>query len=217
MIAAASLAACTGPTYYPAQPSGEGSYYIARSPGASRVTSYDVAYGYSAFAAYGIYPWWGYSYYSPYFYPHHFSIWQPGWPCCPDPYWAWHGGYPRGFWPAGHGGHGWPPRHPVTDAPGVAAPGIPAEPSAAGPGPGHAALSRELHLERERWRDSRWQARSASVRHRAEPMTRSFEPPGAAASIPISRDRSVPALPAARDRAVHSRDSLGQSPSRRDP
>ena len=217
MVAASLLTACVGPTYYPAQPSGEGSYYIARSPGASMVASYDAAYRYSSFPVYGIDPWWSYSYYSPYFYPHHFSIWQPGWPYYADPYWAWYGGYPYGFLHSGHDAYGWHRRHPSPRPPGVVPPGLPTEPPAVGTGPGHPTIARELYRDRDRRRDSRRQAPSTSVERWARPVTRPFEPPSAAASISGSRSFSMPALPASGGRAVNSRDGSGRSPLQRDP
>ena len=217
MIAAVLLAACVGPTYYPAQASGEGSYYIARSPGASRVASYDAAYRYSSFPVYGIYPWWSDSYYSPNFYPHHFSIWQPGWPYHAPPYWAWFGGYPYGSLHPGHDTYGWHRRHPVPRPPGVVPPGFPNEPPAVGPGPGHAAIPRDLYRDRDRWRDSHRQAPSVSVERWARPVTRSFEPPSAAASFSGSSSLSMPAWPASGGRAVHSRDRSGRTSVQRDP
>ena len=227
MIAPLLLAACAGPTYYPAQASGEGGYYIARSPGASVVALHDAASAYSTFPVYGIYPWWSYSYYSPYLYPHHFSIWQPGWPWYGGGFWAWHGSYPNEFsyW----GGHadGWP-RHrpPAAVTPGHASPMPPVAPPTVWPEPGHAATARELYREQARWREARGRAGYASAERRAQPLdrpstrvnsARPFEPPAAAASMPGSASLPMPAAPSSPGRTVHSREPLGRAPLQRDP
>jgi hypothetical protein len=226
MIAAVLLTACAGPTYYPVQPSGEGGYYVARSPAARTVASYEVAYAYSALPTYGIYPWWGYSYYSPYFYPHHFSIWQPGWPYYAGGYWAWHGGYPYGFPHWDRHTHAGPQRHPpVPGAPGNGLPNPPNPAPAVRPGPGHAVTLSELYREQSRRRGSRLQLDSVSGARRLQPATapsmrastaRRFEPPAAAASAPSFIGSSAPPVPAVGGRALHSRETSGRIPSQRD-
>lgn len=73
------LAGCAAP-YYHVPVSSDGDYYIAeRQTSGPYYGSNTVFYG-----DLGIYPWWmaGYpvelfSYYSPYYYPHYFSVWQP--------------------------------------------------------------------------------------------------------------------------------------------
>ena len=217
------LAACAGPTYYPAQPSGEGSYYIARSPGATTITPYDAAYGYGFVPVYGIYPWWSYSYYSPYFYPHHFSVWQAGWPYYAGGYWPWNGSYPYGYSLWGHHFHRPPQRYPpVPDAPGSASPIRPTAPPVTGP----AATPRDLYGDRARWRDARRQAGFASAERGLRPAGSPsltvpaavpFEPSGAARSAPGRGRVAVPASPPPRDSTPHFRDGLGRIPSQRDP
>ena len=56
--------------------SGGARYYIAESPPS---VSYYYAPYWSLYG-YGITPWWGYAYYSPYFYPHDFHVWYAPWP-----------------------------------------------------------------------------------------------------------------------------------------
>jgi hypothetical protein len=222
------LAACAGPTYYPAQPSGEGSYYIARSPGATTITPYDAAYGFSSFPAYGIYPWWSYSYYSPYFYPHYFSIWQPGWPYDAGGHWVRHGGNPHGFNHGGRHAHDWPQRYRPVPATAWAESPIPsAPPTAVGPGPGRqAATLPEPYRQESRWRGLRRQVGSVSEQRRPQRMTGpsgtvpaapAFESPAAAAPTPRFRVSSLPAMPVSGGRTVHFRDTSDRSALQRDP
>jgi hypothetical protein len=77
-------AGCATP-YQPAYNPADGSYYIPEAT--------SLGYGYGggiSYWNYGFYPWWstagyyGYTsypffYYSPYFYPHYFSVWSPDW------------------------------------------------------------------------------------------------------------------------------------------
>lgn len=77
IIVALMLAACAGPRYHSVQPAAGGDYFVASS--AVHTVHYDARY-YGAFQAYGIYPWWEYTYYSPNFYPHYFAVWYPPWP-----------------------------------------------------------------------------------------------------------------------------------------
>ena len=102
MIVALYLAGCAGPRYQAVQPTAEGGYFIASS--AAHTVHHDARY-YGAFQAYGIYPWWAYTYYSPNFYPHYFSVWYPTWPyglygrySRHDHGYPPHWGQPRGDW-----------------------------------------------------------------------------------------------------------------------
>jgi hypothetical protein len=73
------LAGCATP-YYAVPVSSEGDYYIAeRQTGGSYYGSNSLLYD-----DLGVHPWWMsnypvelFSYYSPYYYPHYFSVWQP--------------------------------------------------------------------------------------------------------------------------------------------
>ncbi len=73
------LAGCVAP-YYSVPVSGNGNYYIAeRQTGGSYYRTNSLLYD-----DLGIHPWWMsnypvelFSYYSPYYYPHYFSVWQP--------------------------------------------------------------------------------------------------------------------------------------------
>jgi len=224
MIAGLLLAACAGPSYYPALPSGEGSYYIARSPGAAAISPHDAAYVYSLFPAYGIYPWWSYSYYSPYFYPHYFAIWQPGWPYYTGGYWGWYGGYPQGF-PIWHQHPHLPPQ-PFPVAPAAGLPLLPAPPPLAGQAPARIAEQPPLYRQAARQGGPRWQAGSASAEPEPQgivrPSTnlraaRPFESPGAAAPDRGFRGAPVTAFPAPAERAGNFRDPLDRRPSPRDP
>jgi hypothetical protein len=80
ILACGLLTACATSRYVAVQPEGAGGYYIAQSPAVSNQLRREAGY-YSPFYAYGLYPWWGYSYYSPNFYPHYFSLSYPSWPC----------------------------------------------------------------------------------------------------------------------------------------
>jgi len=224
MIVGLLLAACAGPRYYPAQSSGEGSYYIARSTGATTIYALDGRYGYSLFPAYGIYPWWTYSYYSPYFYPHHFAVWQPGWPYYTDGYWGWYGGYVEGYPIWSHHPH-WPPQpSPVMpEAPTIGLPLRPAPPRQAAE---RMAGQPALYRQAARQGGPRWQAGFASAEPQPQGIVRpsansraarSFESPGAA--TPDRGFRSAPAMtfPTPAERAGHSRGPLARVPSQRDP
>ena len=73
------LAGCAAP-YYSVPVSSEGDYYIAeRQSGGSYYGGNSLLYD-----DLGVHPWWMnnypvelFSYYSPYYYPHYFSVWQP--------------------------------------------------------------------------------------------------------------------------------------------
>jgi hypothetical protein len=96
----------------------EGSSYYRSGVG----SSLRFAPGYDSLFLYGVYPWWTYDFYSPYFYPYRFTYYHPFY----DPFWnpwPFAGWYP--VWPYG-GGYAWRsalyrpwpaypsgPRHPV--------------------------------------------------------------------------------------------------------
>lgn len=90
-VAALVLSACAGNRYYPVEEAGGSHYYIGESPAT-------MVYGRSAHTPlfhYGLSPWWGYSYYSPYFYPYYFSVSYAPWPYYdPWPYYS--------YWPVAH-------------------------------------------------------------------------------------------------------------------
>jgi len=86
------ITACATP-YYPVYDSGEGGYYIAETESSDTYYGGGSSYyggGLSSLNYIGVNPWWGFTYYSPYFYPHHFSVWYPPWP---HSYYGWYGGY----------------------------------------------------------------------------------------------------------------------------
>ena len=76
------LGACATP-YYPVYTNDSGDYYVAEKG------SSGAYYGSGSSSLYhiGMYPWWEFSYYSPYFYPHYFSVWHP------PRYYYWYGTY----------------------------------------------------------------------------------------------------------------------------
>ena len=84
----ALVTACATP-YYPVYVGDAGDYYIAET---ESVTYYDPYYGAApgSLSYIGAYPWWEFSYYSPYFYPYHFTVWHPGWAYG---YPGWHSAY----------------------------------------------------------------------------------------------------------------------------
>lgn len=90
-IAVLVLSACAGNRYYPVEEAGGGSYYLGESPA---TIAYRTA-AYTPLFHYGLTPWWGYSYYSPYFYPHYFSVSYAPWP--------YYGTWPYySYWPVAH-------------------------------------------------------------------------------------------------------------------
>jgi len=106
LIACGLLAACAGTSYRVVQSETQGDYLVAQTPSEIRYLSHDSGF-YSPIRAYGIYPWWNYTYYSPNFYPHYFSVWQPTWP-------DYAAGYGRRDW---HWSGPWPPHHVAPVAP----------------------------------------------------------------------------------------------------
>lgn len=84
----AFLTACATP-YHPVYVSNSGDYYIAET---ESVGYYDPYYSVApgSLSYIGAYPWWEFTYYSPYFYPYHFAVWQPVWG---HGYYGWHSGY----------------------------------------------------------------------------------------------------------------------------
>lgn len=104
ILACGLLTACATSRYVPVQSAGGGAYYVAQSPSVSNQLRREAGY-YSPFYAYGQYPWWGYSYFSPNFYPHYFSLSYPSWPYYSGGHGDWYGGYPcpHGF--ASHGAY----------------------------------------------------------------------------------------------------------------
>lgn len=75
----ALLTGCATP-YYPVYSGNPGDYYIPESETTAYYDPYAAVYEGSepgSLGYIGMAPWWGYSYYSPYFYPHHFSVWYP--------------------------------------------------------------------------------------------------------------------------------------------
>ena len=75
----ALLTGCATP-YYPVYSGNPGDYYISESETTAYYDPYAAVYEGSepgSLGYIGMAPWWGYSYYSPYFYPHHFSVWYP--------------------------------------------------------------------------------------------------------------------------------------------
>jgi hypothetical protein len=115
-IGLALLTACAGPRYHSVNPAGDGGYYLAQSP--PSVVYYDAAYYYSPFQAYGIYPWWGYTYYSPNFYPHYFSMWYPNW----SGNYGWYGGPPYACAPYRDHHPAFPPLPPDDSGPAIQLP-----------------------------------------------------------------------------------------------
>jgi hypothetical protein len=119
------LSACASDRFYPAE-TGDGRYYLGDYP--SSAVHHRAAY--SPLFAYGVYPWWGYTYYSPYFYPHFFSVRYTPWPY----YYAWPGTYygyadwAYGYLPYRRHRHYHPGYHPGVSLPVAPSPGIPVPP-----------------------------------------------------------------------------------------
>lgn len=103
ILACALLTACASSRYVAVQPAGGGGYYIAQTPPVSNQMRYQAGY-YSPFYAYGLYPWWSYTYFSPNFYPHYFALSYPTWPYYGGGFGGWYGGYGYGYG-YGFGGH----------------------------------------------------------------------------------------------------------------
>jgi hypothetical protein len=110
------------PTYLD---NGSGYYAYGRSYPTVR-----YVYGYDSLFLYGMYPWWTYSFYSPWFYPYHYTYYHPFY----DPFYGRYvfaGWSPS--WPYYDGRYGWawaPYRQPPVVLPDAATP-----PVSGGPGP----------------------------------------------------------------------------------
>jgi hypothetical protein len=138
LMSLAFLTACATP-YYPVYSGNPGDYYIADSETTAYYDPYAAVYEGSepgSLRHLGMSPWWGYSYYSPYFYPHHFSVWYPrsyydyGWSSGYYPYWC----PPYRYVAA---------RRPVSSPlPGDAP--FPSDPGSAAPRPGYPILSQDV-------------------------------------------------------------------------
>lgn len=196
LIAAAALlvlGACASSRYEPAYGAGGGYYFIGES-------TPSVRYYYVPrvpLDSYGISPWWGYSYYSPYFYPHHFYVRYTPWP-----YYA---GWP--YYPPLYAGHryGHPPywRYPVHhpgDDPGEGGTGTPF-PGYSGPPAGTPVVNPELWRlvdERSLRREMRYSASPAGLSPGAN-ATRSFPAPASAQAPTAAGQRGLsPGAAAAR-------------------
>lgn len=138
MLACGLLGACAGPSYRVVQPGAGGYYLVAQTPSEIRHLRYDSGF-YSPFHFYGIHPWWNYTYYSPNFYPHYFSVRYPSWP----DYASGYGGWDR------HRSGVWPPRqlppiaHPSPPSGVVELPGSGGIPGDSGIGSGAQTRPRE--------------------------------------------------------------------------
>lgn len=111
IFACGLLAACAGPDYREVEPADGGAYVLAQSPASVTHLGYRTGH-YSPLVLYGLYPWWSYSYYSPNFYPHHFSFWYPTWP-------YYRAGMYAGWYGGNHPGFGSYHLHPAPSPPGV--------------------------------------------------------------------------------------------------
>ena len=120
------LAGCATERYYPVQVEGGGHYIAEREYAAT---------GYDSLWAFGVYPWWVHSFYTPYYYPYSFSYFHPFY----DPYFGpYHfaGWYPSWPYYAGYPRYATHPRHaagqrvvaPGQRKPGHVAPALPMRP-----------------------------------------------------------------------------------------
>ncbi len=142
------LVACATP-YYPVYSGNPGDYYIAESETAAYYDPYTAVYEDSepgSLRYLGMQPWWGYTYYSPYFYPHHFSVWYPrsrfgyDWYSGYYPYWC----PPHRYVAARRPVTSPPPGEtalPVDPRPPAPAPGYPADPRTPAPAPGYPVVA----------------------------------------------------------------------------
>lgn len=120
VVALFILGACASYTYDRRFEAAGGGYYIAASP--PSVSYYDAPY--RSLYGYGITPWWGYVYHSPYFYPHEFHVWYTPWPYYTAwPYYSpWYAAHFHRYPPAGRhalapgrGSGDHPPGAPLPD------------------------------------------------------------------------------------------------------
>lgn len=158
-----------------------GGYYIAESP--PSVSYYYAPYG--ALYGYGITPWWGYAYHSPYFYPHDFHVWYAPWPYYAAwPYYSpWYAAhfhrYPHYLPPPGHDGGGRAPGAPLPDYSGT-----PVVPPAGVRGPWRVAD------ERDRSGEPRYGRPNPGMP--ASPRTARSFPAGGSLQAPVGRASLVP-------------------------
>ena len=160
-IACGLLAACAGSSYRVVQSGPEGNYLVAQTPSEIRYLRYDSGF-YGPLRAYGIYPWWNYSYYSPNFYPHYFTLWHPNWP-------DYAAGYGRRDW---HGSGPWPPRYVMPAAP-FPEPSGPMDPPGSGAAPGDPGIGPVARTQpgnrrfggRERYREMMYRGASITDRN----------------------------------------------------
>jgi len=169
------LTACAGEPYQRVSAPGDGSYYLASTP-ADRVYAYPPN---NAMSSWGWYPWWGYSYYSPNFYPHYFPLYVSPWYGFGDPWYPGFAQHP--YWPPPHHGYRYV-------APGVGAVVAPAPPIASVPAP----PAGEIRVPAERGR--RFEERALQREFRQGQAYRS-QPPAAGREVtPRSQPRVVPDL-----------------------
>lgn len=213
------LSACAGNRYYAVEEAGGGQYYIGESP--ASIVYYPAAH--APLLVYGVSPWWGYSYYSPYFYPHYFSVSYLPWP-----YYAyWPVTHRYGYAPYGrHHDHRpgyYPGYHPGDEMPGM--------PSAGNYGPPatvplrnaeHLRMLDDRSLRRELRRSGTpvgqaWNAPTAR-RSMATPPSAATAPPGSIrGQAPGTRSYGSPS---ARASSGHSASRARSNPgavSRRNP
>jgi hypothetical protein len=158
LLACALLNACASSRYVSVQSAGGGGYYIAQTPPVSNQLRFETGY-YSPFYAYGLYPWWGYTYYSPNFYPHYFALSYPTWPYYGGGYEGWYGGYPYGFAARGDFSPGpLPALTPAVTPAVIPAPGAPARVVAP------TVVSHERDRQRNSWQRRRGIVRSGTAR-----------------------------------------------------
>ena len=208
-----TLTACAGNRYYAVDEAGGGGYYIGDSP--ASIVSYPGVY--APLFAYGLSPWWGYSYYSPYFYPHFYYVTLSPWPhYAPWPYYApwrhysyWHVGLPYGYPPY----RGFRYQHPGYYPPGDGMAGAPSTGNAGPPSTGPGADRLRMLDERSLQRELRRTGMPAGQAWNSPAAGRSAAPPAGTAGpsgsfrnhAPGSRPFGAPSAPAP---------GVGNSPSR---
>jgi hypothetical protein len=200
ILASALLTACAGSRYAAVQPAGGGAYYIAQTPPVSNQMRYEAGY-YSPFYAYGLYPWWSYTYFSPNFYPHYFTLSYPTWPYYGGGHGGWYGGYGHGGHPYGFASHGdYPPgllpaRAPVVPAAVTSAPLAPARvvaPTVVSEGRQRNIDNRDRYREFTRPRSAQLQPGEPYLAPRHQPFA---TPPSTAPAIRPFDSVGRPSLP----------------------